>query len=117
MRAALLACALPLIVACVHAPAQDGPARLAPPSQACVQSVQQFAERVTGQPVTLGEKIFADSDSLLLEPQAALALDGRVRGRPEILTLNIAGGQCQVQHPRTEAQQVLKDCSCAALAK
>ncbi|QGX40130.1 hypothetical protein [Permianibacter aggregans] len=115
MRTAMLSCALVGLAACAHTPTQSEPAKLNAPSQACVQLIQQFAERVTGQPVTLGHSIFAERDTLLLEPQAALQIDGRVRGRPEMLWLRKTDGQCVVQHPRTEAQQVLKDCSCKAL--
>lgn len=115
MRSAILTCALVGLAACAHTPTQSEPAKLNAPSQACVQSIQQFAERVTGQPVTLGHSIFAERDTLLLEPQAALQIDGRVRGRPEMLWLRKNAEQCVVQHPRTEAQQVLKNCACKAL--
>lgn len=115
MRTAMLSCTFVGLTACAHTPTQSEPAKLDTPSQACVQSIQQFAERVTGQPVTLGHSIFAERDTLLLEPQAALQIDGRVRGRPEMLWLRNVGEQCLVLHPRTEAQQVLKDCSCRAL--
>lgn len=106
-----------LLSACTNHDARPEPALLMTPDAACVQQVQAFAERVTGAPVTLTDQIFQQQDTLLLEPQAALKLDGRVRGRPEMLVLRKLGNRCEVSHVRTGVTQQMADCSCQELTR
>jgi hypothetical protein len=92
----------------------------AAPSANCIQQMQTFASAQTGRSVTLTEKAFTDSNTLLLERPIIRGpdgrpLDGRSMDRPEVFMLvqqGGKGGQCAMVHERSGARQVLSGCTC-----
>jgi hypothetical protein len=99
------------------------PARWASvPSQACVQQLQAFAEKQTGNKVLGAATAFSQGDQWVLDPAvptdaAGRPLDGRQRPvAPEVFKLTLQGNSCQVMHEATRAMLTLQGCPCVALA-
>lgn len=116
MRGLILLIGLLLLAGCAnHSTMPSVAARLQQPTAQCLAQLSQTASSQSGRPVHLTEQAFASSAELLLEPAAALALDGRVREFPERFHLQRRGEQCELLHARTGQQAPLSACTCTAL--
>lgn len=104
------------VAACANsantASADLSPARLVGSGLSCTAEISELIGQQTGRSVKLTKQAFADTDTLLLEPAAALALDGRVRELPERFQLRLQGQRCWLLRTQTGERRVLSSCQC-----
>ncbi|WP_374358421.1 hypothetical protein [Chitinimonas sp.] len=113
---ALAACAGVALAA-----AQALPARLVQPNELVRQQLQRAVQQLLGgAPIRLADDVLTRSDHLLIEasalhPANGLPLDGRARGLPQSLHLQLQGGACLLRHDGNGASVVLPDARCEPL--